>query len=143
MSEWSTYTLKLDAEEADRITVQSLYESLYFIDNSTHSSSYGGDKELVLAIGVVLDYKVVKNKLPEGINAILNKYGSVHVNEGEKEAPSVPVLEFTGSRDVLPIDAFEAFRAAVEAPGKVVPGLARAALGQVDLEDYIKEHYSE
>ena len=31
------------------------------------------------------------------------------------------------SLSVLPIDAFEAFRAAVEAPGKVVPGLARAA----------------
>lgn len=28
---------------------------------------------------------------------------------------------------ILPIDAFEAFRSAVEAPGKVVPGLARAA----------------
>ena len=28
---------------------------------------------------------------------------------------------------ILPIDAFEAFRSAVESPGKVVPGLARAA----------------
>ena len=28
---------------------------------------------------------------------------------------------------ILPIDAFEAFKAAVEAPGKVLPGLARAA----------------
>lgn len=31
------------------------------------------------------------------------------------------------SLSILPIDAFEAFKAAVEAPGKVVPGLARAA----------------
>jgi uncharacterized protein (DUF1778 family) len=31
------------------------------------------------------------------------------------------------SLSILPTDAFEAFRAAVEAPGKVVPGLARAA----------------
>jgi len=28
---------------------------------------------------------------------------------------------------ILPMEAFEAFKAAVEAPGKVVPGLARAA----------------
>ena len=28
---------------------------------------------------------------------------------------------------ILPVDAFEAFRSAGEAPGKVVPGLARAA----------------
>lgn len=28
---------------------------------------------------------------------------------------------------VLPVEAFEAFKAAVEAPGKVLPGLARAA----------------
>jgi len=31
------------------------------------------------------------------------------------------------SLSILPIDALEAFRSAVEAPGKVVPGLARAA----------------
>ena len=31
------------------------------------------------------------------------------------------------SLSVLPVDAFDAFRAAIEAPGKVVPGLARAA----------------
>ena len=31
------------------------------------------------------------------------------------------------SLSVLPIEAFEAFRAAVEAPGQVVTGLARAA----------------
>ena len=31
------------------------------------------------------------------------------------------------SLSILPTEAFEAFRAAVEAPGKVVPGLARAA----------------
>ena len=34
---------------------------------------------------------------------------------------------------ILPIDAFEAFRSAVEAPGKVVPGLARAAEASKDL----------
>ena len=28
---------------------------------------------------------------------------------------------------ILPVEAFEAFKAAVEAPGKTVPGLARAA----------------
>jgi len=28
---------------------------------------------------------------------------------------------------ILPVDAFEAFKAALEAPGKIVPGLARAA----------------
>jgi uncharacterized protein (DUF1778 family) len=31
------------------------------------------------------------------------------------------------SLSILPIEAFDAFKAAVEAPGKVVPGLARAA----------------
>lgn len=31
------------------------------------------------------------------------------------------------SLSILPLDAFEAFKAAVEAPGKVIPGLARAA----------------
>ncbi|WP_162685611.1 DUF1778 domain-containing protein [Roseovarius amoyensis] len=31
------------------------------------------------------------------------------------------------SLSILPTEAFEAFRKAVEAPGKVVPGLARAA----------------
>ncbi|MBV2358620.1 DUF1778 domain-containing protein [Thalassococcus sp. CAU 1522] len=31
------------------------------------------------------------------------------------------------SLSVLPVEAFDAFRAAVETPGKVVPGLARAA----------------
>ena len=31
------------------------------------------------------------------------------------------------SLSILPVDAFAAFRAAVDAPGKVVPGLARAA----------------
>jgi uncharacterized protein (DUF1778 family) len=31
------------------------------------------------------------------------------------------------SLSILPIEAFEAFRAAVEKPGKVVPGLTRAA----------------
>jgi uncharacterized protein (DUF1778 family) len=31
------------------------------------------------------------------------------------------------SLSVLPVEAFDAFKAAVEAPGKVVPGLARAA----------------
>ena len=31
------------------------------------------------------------------------------------------------SLSILPVDAFEAFRAAVAAPGKVVAGLARAA----------------
>ena len=31
------------------------------------------------------------------------------------------------SLSILPIDAFEAFKGAVEAPGRVVPGLARAA----------------
>lgn len=31
------------------------------------------------------------------------------------------------SLSILPTEAFEAFKAAVEAPGKVVPGLARAA----------------
>jgi len=31
------------------------------------------------------------------------------------------------SLSILPIDAFEAFKAVVEAPGQVVPGLARAA----------------
>ena len=31
------------------------------------------------------------------------------------------------SLSILPADALKAFRAAVEAPGKVVPGLARAA----------------
>jgi uncharacterized protein (DUF1778 family) len=31
------------------------------------------------------------------------------------------------SLSLLPVDAFEAFRAATEAPGKVVTGLARAA----------------
>ena len=31
------------------------------------------------------------------------------------------------SLSILPVEAFEAFKAAVEAPGKVVPGLARAA----------------
>ena len=31
------------------------------------------------------------------------------------------------SLSVLPIEAFEAFRSAIEAPGKVVTGLARAA----------------
>ena len=30
------------------------------------------------------------------------------------------------SLSVLPVEAFDAFKAAVEAPGKVVPGLARA-----------------
>lgn len=30
------------------------------------------------------------------------------------------------SLSILPVEAFDAFRAAVEAPGKVVPGLARA-----------------
>ncbi|MFA8444020.1 DUF1778 domain-containing protein [Yoonia sp.] len=30
------------------------------------------------------------------------------------------------SLSILPIDAFEAFKAAVEAPGKVIPSLARA-----------------
>lgn len=28
---------------------------------------------------------------------------------------------------ILPVEAFEAFKAAVEAPGKKIPGLARAA----------------
>jgi uncharacterized protein (DUF1778 family) len=31
------------------------------------------------------------------------------------------------SLSILPVEAFDAFKAAVEAPGKVVPGLARAA----------------
>ena len=31
------------------------------------------------------------------------------------------------SLSILPVDAFDAFRAAVDAPGKVVPGLARAS----------------
>ncbi len=31
------------------------------------------------------------------------------------------------SLSLLPVEAFEAFRAAVEAPGKAVPGLAQAA----------------
>jgi uncharacterized protein (DUF1778 family) len=31
------------------------------------------------------------------------------------------------SLSILPLDAFDAFKAAVEAPGTVVPGLARAA----------------
>ena len=31
------------------------------------------------------------------------------------------------SLSVLPVEAFDAFKAAVEAPGQVVPGLARAA----------------
>ena len=31
------------------------------------------------------------------------------------------------SLSVLPVEAFDAFKAAVEAPGRVVPGLARAA----------------
>lgn len=31
------------------------------------------------------------------------------------------------SLSILPVEAFDAFRAAVDAPGKVVPGLARAA----------------
>ncbi len=31
------------------------------------------------------------------------------------------------SLSILPVEAFEAFKKAVEAPGKVVPGLARAA----------------
>jgi uncharacterized protein (DUF1778 family) len=31
------------------------------------------------------------------------------------------------SLSILPIDAFEAFKAAVEEPGNVIPGLARAA----------------
>lgn len=33
------------------------------------------------------------------------------------------------SLSILPIEAFEAFRNATEAPGKVVTGLARAAAG--------------
>lgn len=31
------------------------------------------------------------------------------------------------SLSILPVEAFDAFKAAVEAPGKVVPGLARVA----------------
>ena len=31
------------------------------------------------------------------------------------------------SLSILPVEAFDAFKAAVEAPGKIVPGLARAA----------------
>jgi uncharacterized protein (DUF1778 family) len=31
------------------------------------------------------------------------------------------------SISILPVEAFDAFKSAVEAPGKVVPGLARAA----------------
>ena len=36
-------------------------------------------------------------------------------------------VELRISLSILPIDAFEAFKAAVALPGKVVPGLARAA----------------
>lgn len=39
----------------------------------------------------------------------------------------VQEVERRMSLSVLPTEAFEAFRAAVEAPGKVVTGLARAA----------------
>lgn len=34
---------------------------------------------------------------------------------------------------ILPVEAFEAFRAAIEAPGKKVPGLARAAKATKDI----------
>lgn len=36
-------------------------------------------------------------------------------------------VEQRASLSVLPVETFDAFKAAVEAPGRVVPGLARAA----------------
>ncbi len=37
------------------------------------------------------------------------------------------------SLSILPIDAFEAFKSAVEAPGRVIAGLARAAVASLGL----------
>jgi hypothetical protein len=77
MNNYSEYVVNIDPEDADRIATQALYECLYFQTMFEETA----DKELVLAVGVVLNYLTGRNTLPEDINVVLKKYGSPYVNE--------------------------------------------------------------
>jgi len=77
MNNYSEYVAKIDPEDADNIAAQVMYEYLYLLTTVEPELN----EELILAIGVVLNYMTAKNSLPENVNAILKEYGSPYVNE--------------------------------------------------------------
>ena len=68
---------------------------------------------------------------PSDENRIKAAAAAVGLNEADfiRQAAlqQVSEVERRSTMSVLPVDAFEAFKSAVSRPGKVVPGLAKAA----------------